>query len=204
MFGRGRSDQVKDDSVMYVETVWMIVIHSIVKGNGKDLAVSDCKDAATFTPTSTSNQLTLHHWREGGISTYAKCIYCGKWCSSSECLAGLRCEWCNVTVHSECLRIMKRVGEKSPACDFGRLSKILIPPTAISLPRISLSRESIFLIKDSDQSMQILDPFSNEVSLSSGDVSQSKCRNSVGFSKTSDGDEDFDCGKLFTIKMFEH
>ena len=40
----------------------------------------------------------FHHWREGNLPPNSKCVACKKTCWSSECLAGMRCEWCGVTV----------------------------------------------------------------------------------------------------------
>lgn len=39
-----------------------------------------------------------HHWREGNLPVNSKCASCRKTCWSAECLTGLRCEWCGVTV----------------------------------------------------------------------------------------------------------
>jgi len=39
-----------------------------------------------------------HHWREGNLAGNSKCMHCKKTCWSAECLAGMRCEWCGVTV----------------------------------------------------------------------------------------------------------
>ncbi|KFP60537.1 Diacylglycerol kinase theta, partial [Cariama cristata] len=35
-----------------------------------------------------------HHWREGNLSSSARCEVCKKTCGSSEVLSGMRCEWC--------------------------------------------------------------------------------------------------------------
>lgn len=39
-----------------------------------------------------------HHWREGNMSSGARCEICRRTCSSSDILAGMRCEWCGITV----------------------------------------------------------------------------------------------------------
>jgi hypothetical protein len=44
------------------------------------------------------NIVQYHHWREGNLPPNSKCVSCKKTCWSSECLAGMRCEWCGVTV----------------------------------------------------------------------------------------------------------
>ena len=42
----------------------------------------------------------VHHWREGNLPANSKCSSCKKTCWSAECLTGMRCEWCGVTVSS--------------------------------------------------------------------------------------------------------
>ncbi|VEL26688.1 unnamed protein product [Protopolystoma xenopodis] len=39
-----------------------------------------------------------HHWREGNLPVNSKCAACRKACWSTECLTGMRCEWCGATV----------------------------------------------------------------------------------------------------------
>ena len=39
-----------------------------------------------------------HHWREGNIPSGARCEICRRTCSSSDVLAGMRCQWCGITV----------------------------------------------------------------------------------------------------------
>lgn len=39
-----------------------------------------------------------HHWREGNLSSSARCEFCKKTCGSSEVLSGMRCEWCGILV----------------------------------------------------------------------------------------------------------
>ncbi|CAF1165004.1 unnamed protein product [Rotaria sordida] len=99
----------------------------------KDFAVNDCRETATYVPTrdnSTTSVRHYHHWREGNLPTNSKCAVCRKTCWSSECLAGMRCEWCGITTHSTC---RSRIPEE---CGFGTLRDIIIPPYAISIPRI--------------------------------------------------------------------
>ncbi|CAF4225696.1 unnamed protein product, partial [Rotaria magnacalcarata] len=62
-----------------------------------------------------------------------------KTCWSSECLAGMRCEWCGITTHSTC---RARVPEE---CGFGTLRDIIIPPYAISIPRIADLNKDLIL-----------------------------------------------------------
>ncbi|CAF3422029.1 unnamed protein product [Rotaria sp. Silwood1] len=108
----------------------------------KDFAVNDCRETATYAPTrdnSTTSVRHHHHWREGNLPTNSKCAICRKTCWSSECLAGMRCEWCGITTHSTC---RSRVPEE---CGFGTLRDIIIPPYAISIPRIADLNKDLIL-----------------------------------------------------------
>ncbi|CAF3955054.1 unnamed protein product [Rotaria magnacalcarata] len=108
----------------------------------KDFAVNDCRETATYAPTrdnSTTSVRHHHHWREGNLPTNSKCAICRKTCWSSECLAGMRCEWCGITTHSTC---RARVPEE---CGFGTLRDIIIPPYAISIPRIADLNKDLIL-----------------------------------------------------------
>ncbi|KAG8225525.1 hypothetical protein J437_LFUL006064 [Ladona fulva] len=65
----------------------------------QDFAVPDCKENATYLPgKEVSSVVHVHHWREGNLPSGAKCAICKKTCWSGECLAGMRCEWCGMTV----------------------------------------------------------------------------------------------------------
>ncbi|CAF4929352.1 unnamed protein product, partial [Rotaria sp. Silwood1] len=88
---------------------------------------------------STTSVRHHHHWREGNLPTNSKCAICRKTCWSSECLAGMRCEWCGITTHSTC---RSRVPEE---CGFGTLRDIIIPPYAISIPRIADLNKDLIL-----------------------------------------------------------
>ncbi len=63
------------------------------------LAVNDCCETATYAPNRDLKSLNhYHHWREGNLPSNSKCVVCKKTCWTSECMAGLRCEWCGLTV----------------------------------------------------------------------------------------------------------
>ncbi|RUS69393.1 hypothetical protein EGW08_022844, partial [Elysia chlorotica] len=64
----------------------------------QDFVVSDCMECATYFPQRERNVIHYHHWRQGNLPPNSKCVSCKKTCWSSECLAGMRCEWCGVTV----------------------------------------------------------------------------------------------------------
>uniref|UniRef100_A0A0X3PW72 Diacylglycerol kinase n=2 Tax=Schistocephalus solidus TaxID=70667 RepID=A0A0X3PW72_SCHSO len=79
----------------------------------------------------------VHHWREGNLPVNSKCGSCKKTCWSAECLTGMRCEWCGVTVHYTCYRNLP------VECDYGALRDIMLPPQAVMIPRTSLLIEHI-------------------------------------------------------------
>uniref|UniRef100_A0A0K0EBU9 Diacylglycerol kinase n=1 Tax=Strongyloides stercoralis TaxID=6248 RepID=A0A0K0EBU9_STRER len=107
----------------------------------QDLAVSDCREAATYIPSiDQSAQKQLHHMREGNLPKDSKCVVCKKSCYSFECLTGMRCEWCSQTVHATCYRMM------NPECDFGPLRKIMLPPNCLTIPRTELPMEQLLNI----------------------------------------------------------
>ncbi|CAF1519685.1 unnamed protein product, partial [Adineta ricciae] len=126
----------------------------------KDFAVNDCRETATYVPSRDNSTITVrhhHHWREGNLPSNSKCAICRKTCWSSECLAGMRCEWCGITTHSTC---RSRVPEE---CGFGTLKDIIIPPYAISIPRIAdLNKDLILGIgNNKDKPIQNTNPQSN-------------------------------------------
>ncbi len=106
------------------------------------LAVNDCCETAQYVPNRPLHNLKQnHHWREGNLPTNSKCIVCKKTCWTSECLAGMKCEWCGITAHSICrTRLMDE-------CNFGSLRDIIVPPFAVSVPRIEMNKEAILGIQ---------------------------------------------------------
>lgn len=104
----------------------------------QDFVVSDCKECATYGPQKDLvNIVHYHHWREGNLPANSKCLACKKTCWSSECLAGMRCEWCGVTAHPGCYRLLP------PECNFGSLREIMLPPSCLTIPRMDLSVETL-------------------------------------------------------------
>lgn len=64
-----------------------------------DFAIANCKECATYVPGKDAGKIeNKHHWREGNLPSGSKCHSCKKTCWSTECLAGMRCEWCGWTV----------------------------------------------------------------------------------------------------------
>uniref|UniRef100_A0AC35TX59 Diacylglycerol kinase (ATP) n=1 Tax=Rhabditophanes sp. KR3021 TaxID=114890 RepID=A0AC35TX59_9BILA len=111
----------------------------------QDLAVSDCREAATYAASiDQTNQKQYHNMREGNLPKDSKCVVCKKSCNSIECLTGMRCEWCSQTAHATCYRMMKS------ECDFGPLKKIMLPPNCLTIPRTELPMEQLLNIHSSE------------------------------------------------------
>ncbi|KAH7726190.1 diacylglycerol kinasetheta [Aphelenchoides avenae] len=107
----------------------------------QDLAVSDCREAATFVPSLDKvSHKQYHHMREGNIPRDSKCVVCKKSCHSPECFTGMRCEWCNITAHAVCFR------QVAQDCDFGPFRKIMLPPNSVTIPRTELPMEQLLNI----------------------------------------------------------
>merc|ERR1712142_722373 len=105
----------------------------------QDFVVSDCKECATFVPGKKKGEIIqYHHWRDGNLPGNSKCLVCKKTCWSSECLAGIRCEWCGVTAHPLCYQYLP------PECSFRCLRQIMLPPACLSVPRMNLPQETMF------------------------------------------------------------
>ncbi|XP_064653188.1 diacylglycerol kinase theta-like isoform X3 [Lineus longissimus] len=103
----------------------------------QDFVVSDCKECTTYSPNKQNSAPQYHHWREGNLPGNSKCIVCKKTCWSSECLAGMRCEWCGVTAHATCYKTLP------VECNFGILRDIMLPPNSVSLPRLDNTQISM-------------------------------------------------------------
>ncbi|KAL7642543.1 UNVERIFIED_CONTAM: hypothetical protein RMT77_007104 [Armadillidium vulgare] len=127
-----------------------------------DFSVANCKDSAIYNPQQTLESVEQnHHWREGNLPPNSKCAADKKTCWTAECLAGLRCEWCGATIHVGC------VEKISPRCTFGVLEPILLPPSAISIPRTEVPMEAIIGL--SVRRKDTLSPRSISEEFSSGD-----------------------------------
>ncbi|KAG7171806.1 Diacylglycerol kinase theta-like [Homarus americanus] len=84
-----------------------------------------------------------------------------KTCWTGECLAGMRCEWCGYTVHAMC-------ADKVPTdCTFGLLEPIMLPPTAVSIPRTEVPMEAIIGVQS--RRKDTLSPRSISEEFTSGD-----------------------------------
>ncbi|XP_070208433.1 diacylglycerol kinase theta-like isoform X1 [Littorina saxatilis] len=117
----------------------------------QDFVVSDCMECSTYNPNRErvgdlpaqgerercGGIVQYHHWREGNLPPNSKCVSCKKTCWSSECLAGMRCEWCGVTAHATCYKTLP------VECKFGTLREIMLPPCCLTIPRMDVPMETI-------------------------------------------------------------
>ncbi|XP_078057043.1 diacylglycerol kinase theta isoform X2 [Mustelus asterias] len=90
-----------------------------------------------------------HHWREGNLSSGARCDVCKKSCGSSEVLSGIRCEWCGTTVHADCYSSL------TPECNFGRLQNMILPPNCVRVCVRNFSKFHCFRISENSQMEQV-------------------------------------------------
>ncbi|XP_047500259.1 diacylglycerol kinase theta-like isoform X2 [Penaeus chinensis] len=127
-----------------------------------DFTVANCKDCATFVPEKNLPQVVQqHHWREGNLPPNSKCVVDKKTCWTAECLAGMRCEWCGFTVHAMCAE------KVPPECTFGLLEPIMLPPSAVSIPRTEVPMEAIIGVQS--RRKDILSPRNISVEFTGGD-----------------------------------
>ncbi|XP_034996340.2 diacylglycerol kinase theta [Zootoca vivipara] len=106
-------------------------------------ACSDCRQC--HQDGSQAHDTYHHHWREGNLSSGARCKVCRKTCGSSEVLSGMRCEWCGVLAHAACYVIVP------PECTFGRLRNMILPPNCVHLCSRNFSKMHCFRISESLQ-----------------------------------------------------
>ena len=71
----------------------------------QEFAVPNCVESATYDPAKSLNDPknctgTTHHFQEGNLPNNSKCVKCRRSCWSVECLTGMRCQWCGITVHT--------------------------------------------------------------------------------------------------------
>lgn len=108
----------------------------------QEFSISDCRECATYVPDqSIEDVVQQHHWREGNLPQSSKCNWCKKSCFSAECLTGMRCEWCQTTVHANCLKHAAR------DCNLGCLQSIMLPPACVSIPRTDVPMETIICVQ---------------------------------------------------------
>uniref|UniRef100_A0A8C2EB26 Diacylglycerol kinase n=1 Tax=Cyprinus carpio TaxID=7962 RepID=A0A8C2EB26_CYPCA len=86
-----------------------------------------------------------HHWREGNMSSGARCEVCRRTCSSSDVLAGMRCEWCGITAHASCYIIIP------PECSMGRLQNMILHPSCVRICSRNFSKMHCYRISENSQ-----------------------------------------------------
>ncbi|XP_072439804.1 LOW QUALITY PROTEIN: diacylglycerol kinase theta [Chiloscyllium punctatum] len=92
-----------------------------------------------------------HHWREGNLSSAARCDVCKKSCGSSEVLSGIRCEWCGIAVHADCYSSL------TPECNFGRFRKMILPPNCVRVCVRNFTKFHCFRISENAQIESVAD-----------------------------------------------
>ncbi|XP_056138784.1 diacylglycerol kinase theta [Lampris incognitus] len=111
-----------------------------------DCAVFSCGDCRNCHLDGTTDLDTFHHhWREGNLSSGARCEVCRRTCGSSDVLAGMRCEWCGVTTHAACL------ASGPQECSLGRLRDKLLPPACVRLCSRNFSKMHCYRIAENSQ-----------------------------------------------------
>ncbi|XP_068596740.1 diacylglycerol kinase theta [Brachionichthys hirsutus] len=109
-----------------------------------DCAVFSCADCRSTHLDVTLEQDTFHHhWREGNLSSSARCEVCRRSCGSSDVLAGMRCEWCGVTSHAACYASVP------PECAVGHLRRMLLHPACVQLHCRNFSKMHCYRITES-------------------------------------------------------
>ncbi|KAG9333328.1 hypothetical protein JZ751_012793 [Albula glossodonta] len=111
-----------------------------------DCAPFSCSDCRLCHQDGNQDYDTYHHhWREGNMSSGARCEVCRRTCGSSEVLSGMRCEWCGITAHASCYVVVP------PECSLGRLRNMILPPACVRLRSRNFSKLHCFRISESSQ-----------------------------------------------------
>ncbi|CAH1776092.1 unnamed protein product [Owenia fusiformis] len=157
----------------------------------QDFVVSDCKECATYVPhKDLVNVVYYHHWREGNLVPNSKCFLCKKTCWSSECLGGMRCEWCGVTAHPQCYKSLPM------ECSFGTLSDIVLPSSAVTIPRINVPIDIILGIQKKQTRTVSADDFSSSGDSKGEEDEDSRKKRGEG-KDTKDKDKDEDIFRVY-------
>ncbi|XP_074530000.1 diacylglycerol kinase theta [Halichoeres trimaculatus] len=109
-----------------------------------DCAAFSCADCRCSHLDTTLQQDTFHHhWREGNLPSAARCEVCRRSCGSSDVMAGMRCEWCGITIHAACYLSVP------PECALGRLRCMLLHPACVRLDSRNFSKMHCYRITES-------------------------------------------------------
>ncbi|XP_026136105.1 diacylglycerol kinase theta-like [Carassius auratus] len=79
------------------------------------------------------------------MSSGARCEVCRRTCSSSDVLAGMRCEWCGITAHASCYIILP------PECSMGRLQNMILHPSCVWICSRNFSKMHCYRISENSQ-----------------------------------------------------
>ncbi len=66
-----------------------------------EFAVPNCLESACYDPAKSlteASKCITHHFQEGNLPQNSKCTRCRRACWSAECLTGMRCQLCGLTV----------------------------------------------------------------------------------------------------------
>ncbi|XP_054648950.1 diacylglycerol kinase theta-like isoform X1 [Dunckerocampus dactyliophorus] len=108
-----------------------------------DCAAFTCADCRACHTDGTRDQDTFHHhWREGNLVSSARCEVCRRSCGSTDVLAGMKCEWCNITCHAACYLSV------APECTMGRLRGMMLHPSCVRLHSRNFSRMHCYRITE--------------------------------------------------------
>nr|KAG5701307.1 hypothetical protein BaRGS_020669 [Batillaria attramentaria] len=152
--------------------------------------VSPCSSIATS--LIKGNIVQYHHWREGNLPPNSKCVSCKKTCWSSECLAGMRCEWCGVTAHATCYKSLP------VECKFGSLREIMLPPSCLTIPRMDVPMETIMGInRKPSQSRTVSEEWSSSGDSKTEDEEKERRSPREKDSRDKDKDTDYEVVRVF-------
>ena len=110
--------------------------------------VSRCRSLAEAKEKSV--QLPRHRWVKGNLPLDSVCAQCDEPAGDGPGLRDLRCVWCQLTVHTDC------VGDVAEWCDYGQHRDLIVPPDrvvakqgrTVSSPRRRIIREVVTVEKD--------------------------------------------------------
>ncbi|KAM9834364.1 diacylglycerol kinase theta-like isoform X4 [Syngnathus typhle] len=149
-----------------------------------DCAAFTCADCRFCHVDGTRQQgMFQHHWREGNLASSSRCHLCRRSCSSSDVLAGMRCEWCGVTCHAAChLRV-------APVCTLGRLRRMMLHPACVRLQSRNFSKHHCFRIVEGGRWRNDEDDSDDVTNVASKDGQPAAAEHGKQFLKVYDGDD---------------